>query len=334
MSFDADAIVDRRRLRRKLTFWRVAAFTIAAVLLAGAFVSLVGFGGPSKRSAHIARIEIGGVIVDDRKRIEMIEKLSENDAVKGVVLSVNSPGGSTTGGESLYEALRNLADKKPMATIIGTLGASAGYMTAVAADHVIARHNSLTGSIGVYIQYGNIKGLLDTLGIEFDVVKSGPLKAQPNFFQPTTDAARQNLQAVIDDSYNWFVKIVAERRKMDEGKVRDLANGGIYSGIRAQSLGLVDAVGGEKDATDWLVEERGVPADLPVITWSSRSELEELPFASRMAAAVGQGLSHELFNRLDGAKHLVPAGVSLDGLVSVWHAPEALNNNDTIGADR
>lgn len=334
MSFDADAIVDRRRLRRKVTFWRVAAFVAVALLLGGTLVGLSGLGGPSKRSAHIARIEIKGVIVDDRKRLEMIEKIAESDAVKGVILSINSPGGSTTGGEALYVALRELAEKKPMTTLIGTLGASAGYMTALTSDHVIARHNSLTGSIGVYIQFGNIKGLLDTLGVQIDVVKSGPLKAQPNFFEPTTDAAKANLQAVIDDSYDWFVKIVSERRKLDEARVRALATGGIYSGVRAQSLGLVDALGGEKEAVAWLEEERGVAEDLPVITWSPKSDIEELPFASRLAAALGQGLSQGLLSRIDDAKHIVPAAVSLDGLVSVWHAPEAINDNDTTGADR
>lgn len=334
MPLDADQIVDRRRLRRKVSFWRVVAFLVLAVALIGAVIGLAGLGGPSKRSAHIARIDVTGIIASDRKRDEMIEKIAETDAVKGVILSINSPGGSTTGGEALYTALRKLADKKPMVTQIGTLGASAGYMAAVASDHIVARHSTLAGSIGVYIQYGNIKGLLDTLGVEVDVVKSGPLKAQPNFFSRTPEDAVANLQAVIDDSYDWFVDIVAERRKMDTADVRKVATGGIYSGTRAHKLGLVDALGGEEEAVKWLETERDVPQDLPVVTWREPSELDELPFASRMAAAFGQGLSSGLLANFDALKGLVPSGVSLDGLVSVWHAPDASDKNDTTGADR
>lgn len=334
MSLDADRIVDRRRLRRKVTFWRVLAFLAVAAVLIGGLAWLTGVGGPSKRSAHIARVEISGIITSDRRRDEMIEKIAESSAVKGVILSINSPGGSTTGGEALYTTLRKLADKKPVVTQIGTLGASAAYLAALASDHIVARHSTLAGSIGVYIQYGNIKGLLDTLGVEVDVVKSGPLKAQPNIFSRTPEDAVANLQAVIDDSYEWFVDIVAERRGLDAADVRKVANGGIYSGMRAQKLGLVDALGGEDEAISWLESERGVAEDLPVVTWRSGSDLEDLPFAARLAAAFGEGLSNGVIGRLESVKSLVPAGVSLDGLVSVWHAPEASDKNDTTGADQ
>ncbi|GGF02460.1 signal peptide peptidase SppA [Stappia taiwanensis] len=331
MSLDADAIVDRRRLRRKLTFWRVAAFLVtgAAVLLLLAW--LAGGSPLGKGAAHIARVEINGVILNDRKRLEMLHKLAESDAVKAVILDINSPGGSTVGGESLYQALREIADKKPVVAHIGTLGASAGYMAAIAADHVIARHTSLTGSIGVYIQYGNFKGLLDTLGVEFDVVRSGPLKAEPNFFSETPQAVRDNLQAVINDSYDWFVARVAERRNMTDAEVRKVATGGIYSGESAQSLGLVDALGGEKQAVAWLEKERGLPEKLPVITWAARSEIDGLPFSARIASAFGSGLAKGLGTSLNDATTLLPDGVTLDGLVSVWHARQAAEPTDGPG---
>src|SRR5690606_4731818 len=257
----------------------------------------------------------------------MLEAIARSDRVKGVIIAINSPGGSTTGGESLYEELRKLAEKKPVVATIGTLGASAGYMTAVAADHIVARHNSLTGSIGVYIQYGNIKGLLDDLGVEFDVVRSGPLKAEPNLFRRTPEAARQNLQSVIDDSYGWFVDVVAERRELDRERVRTLANGGIYSGLRARENGLVDELGGEEVAIAWLERERSVAKGLPVLSWKPASNIEGVPFASRLAAAIGFGLAKGVSDSLTSAKNLIPAGVSLDGLVSVWHASDAANEN-------
>ena len=331
MSLDADAIVDRRRLRRKVTFWRVAAFLIAITALAGIVGWSGAFGPMSKRSTHIARISIEGVIVDDRRRLKLLEDVAKSDRVKAVILDIDSPGGSTVGGEALYQKLRELAEKKPVVATIGTLGASAGYMTAIAADHVVARHTSLTGAIGVYIQYGNIKGLLDSIGVKVDVVRSGPLKAEPNFFSDTPEAARENLQAVIDDSYDWFVGLVAERRKMSDTEARSVAQGGIFSGERARQLGLVDAIGGRDAALAWLKEEHDISSDLPVVTWSVPEEYDDLPFAARMSHAVGQGIGATVLGALGGAGALLREGVALDGLVSVWHAQDASNASSGPG---
>ncbi|MAA99264.1 MAG: signal peptide peptidase SppA [Stappia sp.] len=332
MALDADAIIDRRRLRRKVVFWRIVAVLVAVVaVIAGVYFS-GAFGGLSKRSAHIARLEISGVIIDDRDRLKLIDEIARNENVRAVILDINSPGGSTVGGESLYLALRKLAEKKPVVATIGTLGASAGYMTAIAADRIYARSTSLAGSIGVYIQYGNIKGLLDTIGVEFDMVRSGPLKGEPNFYDRAPEAARQNLQAVIDDSYAWFVDRVAERRAMDRDVVLGLAQGGIYSGERAKTSGLIDAIGGESEARDWLVKEQSLAEDTPIVTWRVKREGDGLPFAAGLARSFGSGLSDGLSQALHQAKGLVGPGGELDGLVSVWHAQGAADNDDGTGA--
>ena len=331
MALDADAIIDRRRLRRKVVFWRIVAVVVAVIaVLAGVYFS-GAFGGPSKRSAHIARLEISGIIVDDRDRLKLIDEMSRDDKVLAVILDINSPGGSTVGGEALYLALRKLAEKKPVVATIGTLGASAGYMTAISAERIYARSTSLAGSIGVYIQYGNIKGLLDTIGVEFDMVRSGPLKGEPNFYDRAPEAARQNLQAVIDDSYAWFVDRVAERRAMDRDAVLGLAQGGIYSGERAKTSGLIDAIGGESEARDWLIENKSLAEDIPIVTWRVRRESDGLPFAAGLARSFGAGLSDGLSQTLHQAKGLFGPGGELDGLVSVWHAQGAADNDDGTG---
>jgi protease-4 len=331
MSLDADAIVDRRRLRRKVTFWRVAAFLVAITALAGIVGWGGGFGSFSKRSAHVARVSVEGVIVDDRRRLALLESIAKNDQVKAVIIDIDSPGGSTVGGEALYQKIREVAEKKPVVATIGTLGASAGYMTAIAADHIVARHTSLTGAIGVYIQFGNIKGLLDSLGVKVDVVRSGPLKAEPNFFSDTPVAARENLQNVIDDSYNWFFERVAERRKMSDEEVREIAQGGIFSGERARRLNLVDSIGGQETAQAWLKDEHEISSELPVVTWAVPQEYDDLPFAARMSHAVGQGIGETVLGALGGARALLGEGVALDGLVSVWHAQDASNASSGPG---
>jgi protease-4 len=331
MALDADAIIDRRRLRRKVVFWRVAAFAVAVVAIIGGVYLVGAFGGPSKRSPHIARVEISGLIVDDRERVKLLERIGKDPNVRAVLLDINSPGGSTVGGEALYLALRRLAEKKPVVATIGTLGASAAYMAAIAAERIYVRSTSLAGSIGVYIQFGNVKGLLDTLGVQFDMVRSGPLKGQPNFFDQTPADVRANLQAVIDDSYAWFVARVAERRGMSEDAVRAVAQGGIYSGERARNEGLADAIGGEEEARAWLIEDKDLPDAIPVVTWKVERELDGLSFPARLAHGFGAGLAEGFSAMLGEAKALVRPGGELDGLVSVWQAQPAADNEGGTG---
>ncbi len=323
MAMDVDALIDRRRLRRKLTFWRVFAFLIVAAGLIGGLAYFAGASNMSKRSAHIARIPIEGVILENRKTLEMFEKIGKSDAVKGVIVSINSPGGSTTGGEALYEGLRKLAEKKPLVTEMRTIGTSAGYLIAMSADHIVARYNTITGSIGVLFQFGNVEQLLKTIGVSMEAVKSAPLKAEPDFYSSTTPEARAMLQTLVTDSYDWFVEILADRRNLTPAKARQLADGRILLGNRAMKEKLVDAVGGEDVAIDWLETEKGVAKDLPVLTWSTKESLEELPFASRVSREIGKGLGLTIVEPLNDAKGLISRGLMLDGLVSVWQAPVA-----------
>ncbi len=334
MSLEADAIVDRRRLKRKLTFWRIIAFVILVAALLAAGAGMGAFDSTTKRTPHIARIAIDGVITDDRRKIDMIDKVANSKAVKGVILSINSPGGTTTGGENLYNALRRLAAKKPMVAEIRTLGASAGYMAALSSDHIFARYNSITASIGVLFQFGNAKKLLDTIGVQMDAVKSAPLKASPDYFSEPTPEAKAMLQSLVNDSYAWFVNLVAERRHMTEDQAKALADGKILSGHQALEKGLVDEIGGEKDALDWLKKKNKLKADLPVVTWEPAPLESSLPFNVKMAKGIGIGLAEGLAGHIEEAKGLILPSLTLDGLVSVWHAPLTESNDTGRGGDQ
>ena len=323
MSLEADMLVDRRRMRRKLTFWRISAFVILAVGLTAAIIVASDYGEFSKRQSHIARLAIDGVIVENRKQLQLIDKIGESSAVRGVIVSINSPGGSTTGGEALYEALRALAEKKPVVSEIRTVGASAGYMVALSSDHIIARYNSITGSIGVLFQYGNIAKLLDTVGVEVDAVKSAPLKAAPDFYSQSDPDALAMLNTLVSDSYDWFVDLVKERRGLSAAQARTLSDGRIYSGHAAQENGLIDAIGGEKAAVQWLESERSVEKDLPVLNWSVLQDQDGLPISVKMTQGIGSGLANGLIERLNLSKWLISPAIMLDGLVSVWQAPGA-----------
>src|SRR5690606_20318191 len=174
------------------------------------------------------------------------------DAVKGVILILDSPGGTTVGGESIYEAVRKIAKKKPVATQVGTLAASAGYMIASASDHIVARQTSIVGSIGVLFQYPDLSKLLDTIGVKVETIKSSPLKAEPNYFSPASDEAKAMIRNMIMDSYDWFVGIVQERRSFTREEALALANGAVFTGRQALEKKLVDGLGGEDEAVAWL----------------------------------------------------------------------------------
>ena len=236
MSLDSDVIVDRRRIRRKLTFWRVA----AAVVALGAIVTVAVVASPAGRSSlissgSIARINIEGLIRSDQQRVEALQRL-EKSADAAVIVHINSPGGTTAGSEQLYDALVRLKAKKPVVVVVEGLAASGGYITAIAADHIVAQQTSLVGSIGVLFQIPNVAELLKTVGVKVEEVKSSPLKAAPNGFEPTSPEARAALDALVKDSYAWFRGLVKERRGMDDALLEKVADGRVFTGRQAVEL--------------------------------------------------------------------------------------------------
>ena len=259
MSLDGDLVVERRRLKRRLTFWRILGVIsiVSAVLIGFGRFNLIG-------GEHIARIAIQGIIVDDQDRDEILRKIAKNDKTKALIVNINSPGGTYVGGEALYEALRLVSKKKPVVALMGTTATSAGYMTALAADQIFARSSSLTGSIGVILQSVDVTQLLYKLGVKPIVIKSAPLKAQPNPLENFSEAARKATETIVTDFYNMFVDVVSERRNLPRDKAKELADGRVFSGRQAKALGLVDAIGAEADAREWLFNIHKIADSLPI----------------------------------------------------------------------
>ncbi|WP_254070189.1 signal peptide peptidase SppA [Acidisphaera sp. L21] len=236
------------------------------VAIVGA-VGYVAIGGRSAAFAggqHITRVNVSGVISANRQLIQAVTALAKDRNVAAVVLAVDSPGGSVSGGESLHDALEQVAAAKPVVTVMGGTAASAGYMISLPAARIFASNATLTGSIGVILETGNAGGLLDKLGLTAEAIISGPLKDQPSFTHGLSPAGREYLQALVGDMFGQFVTMVAQARHMDEAKVRELADGRAYTGRQALALGLVDQIGGEPDARAWLEKEKGIKADLPI----------------------------------------------------------------------
>ena len=263
----ADCLVDRRQLKRRLNKWR----GIALIMLLIAFFSslLVNKDMAARLGVadQIARVEISGVITDDQERAKLLDKLARTPSVKAVVVRFNSPGGTTTGGEALYTQLRRLAKDRPVVAVFGTMATSAAYMSGVAADHIVARANSITGSVGVIMQWAEVSQMMGKLGIDMNEMKSGNLKAVPSPFEPLSEDGRQLTQEMIDESHKWFVDLVVKRRNITPEKIPGFMKGRIFSGRQALSYGLIDAVGGERQALEWLVVQKKISSDLPVIDW-------------------------------------------------------------------
>ena len=259
MSLETDLILDRRRLKRRLNLWRVLAVAAGTAALV-AVVSPRATGGLGQ---HVARVNVTGVITEDRKLIERVTALAKDRAVPAVIVSIDSPGGSVAGGESLRAALLRVAAAKPVVAVMRGTAASAGYMVALPAARIFARDATLTGSIGVILQTGEVSGLLSRLGVSAEAITSGPLKDQPSFTRGLTAQGRDYLAGLVADMYDQFVGMVAEARHMDAAQVRALADGRAYTGRQAQKLGLVDEIGGETEAREWLARERGVPTTVP-----------------------------------------------------------------------
>ena len=144
-----------------------------------------------RQPQQIARVAIEGAITEDREQLELLKRVAAADHVRGLVVYINSPGGTTTGGESLYEALRKIAEKKPVVAQFGTLATSAGYIAGLGTDYIVARGNTVTGSVGVLVQWPEVDQLLEKLGVKMNIVKSGPLKATPNPFEPIDEEVPQ-----------------------------------------------------------------------------------------------------------------------------------------------
>lgn len=295
---DADAIVERRRLKRGVTFWRlvaaVAAIALVAVL-AGRFVT--------SGKAYVARIAVNGFIAEAFDRESAIRKLADDDNAKALIIRINSPGGTTTGSEDLFQAIRHVAAKdKPVVAVIGTLGASGGYIVALAADHIIARETSLTGSIGVLFQTAEFTGLLEKIGVKAEAIKSSPLKGSPSPVEVLNDDVRAAIDELLRDSFIWFSGLVRERRGLSEDETKIVTDGRVFTGRQALKLKLVDELGGESAARNWLEKERGIAKALPAVDleWSAESSLVR----SLFSATAGKVFGNE--------------PLTLDGLLSVW----------------
>ncbi len=279
MALTPDQIIDRINLKRQAVNWRFVA--IVCLLL----LALSLFTGREFRKVSvidgecIARVHINGDITNEPHRIDNLKKIAESIYIKGVIININSGGGSPVGGESIYAAVRKIAKNKPVAIVMGDSATSAAYMIAIGGDYLVAHAASLTGSIGAFAQSFDVVDLGDKLGVKFHNFKSSPLKGGPMMTEHVTPEMRESMDSLVKDIYESFVNVVSERRNIPLQKLLPIADGRSYTGRQALALGLIDAVGDEDTAFNWIVENKKLHSDIKIRDYElmpTQSKLDKL----------------------------------------------------------
>lgn len=298
MALDVDALMDRRRLKRQVHIWRMLAIllAVAAILAVGARIAI-------EKKSHVARITISGLITEDKKRNKALDEAAADSEVKALIVVINSPGGTVVGAEQLYARLRDVAKKKPVVVSMGTLATSAGYYIAVGADRIFAYEGTITASIGVVFQSTDLTALLEKIGVKVEAIKSGAVKASPNPYEKMTPEARAVIDALVKDSFDQFLGLVRERRKLADEQVRTISDGRVVTGRQAKLLGLVDEIGGQDEARAWLAREKKIDKDLKVKDIDPKDSFEW----------------GDLLGSVFGWRRDITARLALDGLISLWH---------------
>ncbi len=319
MSLEAEALADRRYLKRHLSIWRIGAIVFLVLLI----ISLIlGLGlAPSSwlTPDQIARVSVKGLITDDVKFRNLMADIKKTDSVRAVILHINSPGGTTTGGEALFASIRDVSSVKPVVAVFGTVATSAAYLIGIASDYVISRGNTITGSIGVIVQWAEVTDLLGKIGVKMESVKSGSLKAAPSPFEPTTEEARKVTLELVEESQKWFNDLVVERRKIAPDVLANLTSGRIFTGRQALKLKLIDKIGGEEAAVKWLETNKGLAENMNIVNWRAESSGPLGIFSSlNNIRNILSGLKLEKLANFVKLQEKFDI-LQLDGLISVWH---------------
>lgn len=241
----------------------------------------------------VAVVDLYGEINDERAVIDHINALADNPDTKALVVRVDSPGGVISVVEEIYNTLKRVSeDGIPVIASMGSTAASGGYFVCLGAQRVFADRTTLTGSIGVMMEYSSAKDLFDKIGVKFDTITSGEYKAMGSISEPLSERQREHLQQVINDFQGYFVETVAANRKLDPAQVRTLADGRVFTGRQALELGLIDELGSMEDAVDYAAKQGGIEGEPRIIRVNERS-FGLLDALQRLNETVGARLGYK-----------------------------------------
>lgn len=274
----------------RFIFILISAF-FGLILLIGLFSLFFGDGfGKDK----VAVVTVKGLISDSKSVIEQIHDAEESSGVKAIVIRINSPGGGVGASQEIYREVTKIKDKKVVVSM-GSVAASGGYYIACGAEKIYANPGTLTGSIGVLMEFANVEELLGKIGLKGYVVKSGEYKDIGSPIRPMTDQERELLQGVIDNTYRQFVKVVSKGRRLPEDYVKGLADGRVFTGEQAKDLKLVDELGDLDDAVDGVAKMAGIKGK-PYVKYMEKRRFSVFNlFLGDEADSVFNALNNQIF---------------------------------------
>ena len=214
---------------------------------------------------RVGIVNIEGMIDESRTIISQISRFKKDKGVKAIVLRIDSPGGAVGPSQEIYEEVEKVRDKKKVVVSMGSIATSGSYYIACAADQIIANPGTITGSIGVVMEYTDVEELMGKIGFKNVIIKSGEYKDVMSSYRRITSRERDMLQGVVDNVHNQFVEAIAKGRKLRKGEVASIADGRLFSGEQAKALGLVDALGNLQDAIATAAEIAGIKGEPKVV---------------------------------------------------------------------
>ena len=253
------------------------------------------------KKPHIAKITIDNIITHDSFRYKKLEELSKNKNTKAVIVFINSPGGTVVGGETLYKSIKNIAQQKPVVSVMGEVATSAAYMASLGSNYIFAQEGTITGSVGVLVLTSEITELVKKIGISTEVIKSGDLKSSPSPLEKMTPKAREEIEKIVKEISKNFINLVKIERKLDNNKTQLISDGRIFTGQSAIQIGLIDAIGNIKEAKEYLKTKYNI-TKLPLLDFQIKKK----------ETFIEKFLLHFTGN-INARKFL-----NLRGLISIW----------------
>ena len=283
------------RKRSVLVAVIVLVLLFAALVGSIAFMSYRKAGGPGPVFGDkVGLLEVRGMIIDVQPVIEQLVKFKKDDSVKAIVFRIESPGGGVSPSQELYREIQRTAEKKPVVASMGSVAASGGYYIASGVQKIYANPGTITGSIGVIAQFTNFEELFKKIGFRMEVVKSGAFKDVGNPGRAMTPEEREYLQKLLDSVHQQFIRDVARGRRMPEEKVREIADGRIFTGEQAKEMGLVDELGGLNDAVDAAAKMAGITGE-PKLVYPEKKKISLLDYLlDRSAETVAERIKESL----------------------------------------
>ncbi len=301
---ELDTISFHKRSRRNLKLWRILAVFFFVVILSLIIFDRNFFVAPLSYQNHILRINVEGFIDDNPQLAIELDEIEKNKNIKAILVIIDSPGGTSFGGEFMFRKLNHISSSgTPVVSIIRTIGTSAAYAVALGGDRIFALETSLVGSVGALIRSADLSELYNKIGIKPEIFKSGEFKAIPSPAEKTTIEGIEIIQNSVNEVKNWFVRIIQENREISKQNLYEISKGGIYTGNQGLSINLIDEIGGEKEALIWLKNYKGITEDLPIIDLENTGK--------------NQHFCCSFFSFFK--KFLYSSNESLDGFLSVWH---------------